>query len=158
MDILDDLEGRPRNRRTMTFSASAARGPVTSPAGSVDYIPGVCNIGPAEVARRRRAGHVGLAVTLVVLAGLVAIGAPPAGRLILVLPGAAAASGYLQAWFRFCAGFGARGIFNFGELGHTQDVVDPVARARDRAKARGIALASLAIGIVVAVAAFVLPL
>ena len=144
--------------RTVTLSASAARGPVTSQAGSVDYIPGVCNIGPAEVARRRRAGHMGLAITLVVLAGLVAIDAPPAARLILVLPAAAAASGYLQPWFRFCAGFGARGIFNFGELGHTQDVVDPVARARDRAKARGIALASLAIGIVVAVAAFVLPL
>jgi hypothetical protein len=142
----------------MTLSTSAARGPVTSPAGSVDYIPGVCNIGPAEIARRRRAGHVGLAVTLVVLAGLVAIDAPPAARLILVLPAAAAASGYLQAWFRFCAGFGARGIFNFSELGHSEDVVDPVARARDRAKARWIALASLAIGIVVAVVAFVLPL
>jgi hypothetical protein len=128
-----------------------------SPAGRVDYVPGVCNIGPAEIARRRRAGHMGLAVTLVVLAGLVAIDAPPAARLILVLPAAAGASGYLQAWLRFCAGFGARGIFNFGELGNADEVVDPVARARDRAKARGIGLASLAIGIVVAVPPFVLP-
>jgi hypothetical protein len=142
----------------MTSSASAAHGPVVTPTGSVDYIPGVCNIGPAEIARRRRAGHMGLAVTLVVLAGLVAIEAPPAARLIVVLPAAAAASGYLQAWLRFCAGFGARGVFNFDELGHTDEVVDPVARASDRAKARGIAVASLAIGIVVAVAAFVLPL
>jgi hypothetical protein len=140
------------------LSAFAAGDPVVTPAGSIDYAPGVCNIGPAEIARRRRAGHVGLAAALVMLAGLVAMEAPPAARLILVLPAAAAASGYLQAWLRFCAGFGARGIFNFGELGHTDEVVDPVSRARDRAKARRIALASLAIGIVVAVVAFVLPI
>jgi hypothetical protein len=139
----------------MMLSASTDGG--LSPAPSFNYVPGVCNIGPAEIARRRRSGHVGLAIGLVVLAGLVAFDAPRAARLILVLPAAVAASGYLQAWFRFCAGFGSRGIFNFGELGHTDDVVDPVARAKDRAKARGIALASVAIGIVVAVGAFVLP-
>ena len=42
----------------MTHAAFAAAG---SPAPlSVDYQPGVCNIGPAEIARRRRAGHIGL--------------------------------------------------------------------------------------------------
>lgn len=136
----------------------AVGGPLMSPPGAVDYIPGVCNIGPAEIARRRRSGHIGLAIGIGVLAGLVAIGAPAPARLILVLPIAAAASGYLQAWFKFCAGFGSRGIFNFGEVGHTKDVVDPVARAADRAKARGIIFASLAVGVVTAVAAFLLPL
>jgi hypothetical protein len=131
---------------------------LSASAGSSDYVPGACNIGPAEIGRRRRAGHVGLAISLVVLAGLIATAAPPVARLILILPAAAAASGYLQAWLRFCAGFGTRGIFNFGELGHTADVVDPVARAKDRALARAIALASLAIGTVVAIAAFILPL
>jgi hypothetical protein len=138
-------------------SAFAAGGPAMAPRGAVDYVPGVCNIGPAEIARRRRAGHVGLAVGLVVLVGLVATDAPHWARLILVLPIAAAASGYLQALLRFCAGFGSRGIFNFGELGHTEDVVDPVARAADRARARAIFLASLAIGVVAAVVAFLLP-
>ena len=42
---------------------------------------------------------------------------------------------YLQAWLRFCAGFGARGVFNFADLGRTDPVVDPEARARDRAMA-----------------------
>lgn len=138
-------------------SAFAAGSPVTSPRGVADYVPGVCNIGPAEIARRRRAGHVGLAVGLVVLVGLVATGAPPWARLVVALPIAAAASGYLQARLRFCAGFGSRGIFNFGELGHTEDVVDPVAQAADRARARAIILASLAIGVFAAVAAFLLP-
>jgi hypothetical protein len=147
-----------RNGRIVMVSAFGAGGPLASTPRVVGYVPGVCNIGPAEIARRRRSGHVGLAIGLVVLAGLVAIGAPPLARLILVLPVAAAASGYLQAWLKFCAGFGSRGIFNFGALGPTEAVVDPVARAADRARARAIIFASLAIGVVIAVAAFILPL
>ena len=116
------------------------------------YRPGVCNIGPAEMARRRRAGHVGALVTYVVLVVLIAAHAPPLTRLILGLPAAAAASGYLQAWLHFCAGFGSRGTFNFGRLGEMSSVVDPVARARDRAMATRIGLASLAVGVIVAIA------
>ena len=33
-----------------------------------EYIPGVCNIGPAEIARRRRAGWTGLVATVVLWA------------------------------------------------------------------------------------------
>ncbi len=83
------------------------------------YQPGACNIGPAEITRRRQAGHVGLAVTIVALVGLVAIDAPPVARLLIALPAATSASGYLQARFKFCAGFGSKGIYNFGELGQT---------------------------------------
>jgi hypothetical protein len=123
----------------------------------IEYRPGVCNIGPAEIARRRQAGHVGLLVTVAVFAALVAVDAPPLARLILVLPAAAAASGYLQAWLKFCAGFGSRGIFNFGPVGDTQQVEDEGARARDRARANRIGLASLAIGVAVGVVAAVIP-
>lgn len=123
-----------------------------------EYRPGACNIGPAEVARRRRAGHVGLVATAVPLAVLVAIGAPPAARLIVALPAAAAASGYLQAMLHFCPGFGSRGVFNFGPLGQTLDVADDDARARDRSRAIQIGLASLAISAAVGVGAAFLPL
>ena len=75
------------------------------------------NIGPAEIARRRRAGHIGALASLVLLGVLLAIGAPPLARLLVALPAAAAASGYLQAFFHFCAGFASRGVFNFGPLG-----------------------------------------
>jgi hypothetical protein len=144
----------------MTHAAFAATHvPPTSEPGpsATPYRPGVCNIGPAEIARRRRAGHVGALVTCVVLAVLIAVHAPPLTRLILGLPAAAAASGYFQAWLRFCAGFGSRGIFNFGRLGETSSVVDPLARARDRARATQIGLASLAVGVTVAIAAVVIP-
>jgi hypothetical protein len=131
---------------------------VAGPSGSAPYQPGVCNIGPAEIARPRRFGHVGAVVTLVALAALVLVGAPPLARLLLVVPGGAAAAGYLQATFRFCAGFGARGVFNFGELGTTTSVEDPTARSRDRRRSLEINVASLVIGLVVAVVAVLLPI
>ena len=142
----------------MTLSLYATNGPSGTPLAGVEYRPGVCNIGPAEIARRRRAGHVGLLVTVAACAVLVAIDAPPLARLILILPAATAASGYLQAWLKFCAGFGSRGIFNLGPVGDTQQVVDEEARARDRARAKRIGLASLAIGVAVGVLAAVIPL
>ena len=121
------------------------------------YRPGVCNIGPAEVARRRMAGHVGLIATLAVLGVLVMIDAPPLTRLVAILPAATAASGYLQAWLKFCGGFGSRGIFNFGTVGESTAVADDEARAKDRRKARQIGLAALAIGVIVGVPAALLP-
>lgn len=140
--------------------ALAAPPPTVSGTNAVgsDYRPGVCNIGPAEIARRRRAGHVGLIVTVIVLIALVAIGAPRLARLVIVLPAAGAASGYLQAWLRFCAGFASRGVFNFGALGRTDEVIDPAAHARDRARAGQIGVASLIIGIGVGAIAVLLPL
>jgi hypothetical protein len=141
----------------MTLSTAAAAGQPGGTITSLEYQPGVCNIGPAEIARRRRAGHIGAIATLAVLAILLAIGAPPLARLIIALPAAGAASGYLQAWFKFCAGFGSRGVFNFGPLGTTETVIDDAARARDRGKARQIGLASLLIGLAVGVIAVLLP-
>ncbi len=141
----------------MTFLAFALRSP--SPAAAVGgYRPGVCNIGPEEIARRRRAGHVALIAAVIVLGALVAFHAPPIARLVLVLPAAGAAVGYLQAWVRFCAGFGSRGLYNFGPLGGEREVGDDESRARDRARSMQIFAASLAIGIVVAVVAVLLPL
>jgi hypothetical protein len=139
----------------MSHSAFAASAPSGSFA-SGDYQPGVCNIGPAEIARRRRAGHTGLIATAVLFAILLIVGAPPLARLLLILPAAVAASGYLQAYFKFCAGFGSRGVFNFGEVGSTDQVVDAKAKALDRARSVRIGLASFGIGAVVAVLAVLL--
>lgn len=142
----------------MTLPGSGTGNSAGTPIAGLEYRPGVCNIGPAEIARRRRAGHLGLLVTVGTFAALVAIDAPPLARLILVLPGAAAASGYLQARLKFCAAFGSRGIFNLGPIGDTHQVVDVVDRARDRARANRIGLASLAIGVAVALVAAAVPI
>ncbi|MFI5225127.1 MAG: hypothetical protein ACHQ3P_00465 [Candidatus Limnocylindrales bacterium] len=122
------------------------------------YTPGVCNIGPAEIARRRRAGHVGALLTVGLLIVLVAVDAPPLVRLVVALPASVTAISYLQAWLRFCAGFGSRGIFNFGDLGQTEMVANEEDRARDRSRATRIGVAGGAIGLAVGILAELLPL
>lgn len=135
-----------------------------SPATALRYVPagdyqaGVCNIGPAEIRRRRMTGHVGLVASVALLAALVAIGAPAILRLLVVIPAAVSASGYLQARLRFCANYGWRGIFNTGEIGDDGQVVDPAARAADRQLALRIGLGSAAIGLAVAIIAALLPI
>ncbi|MGZ6314009.1 MAG: hypothetical protein ACXWNI_00025 [Candidatus Limnocylindrales bacterium] len=132
--------------------------PSLSPLDVVAYQPGVCNIGPAEIARRRRSGHAGVAATVVLFAALIALGAPHWARLSLILPAGVSATGYLQAALHFCAGFGSAGVFNFGPLGTTESVADPQARRLDRIMSVQIGLASLAIGLAVALVAVFLPL
>ena len=138
-------------------SAFASRTAQPPDIGAV-YEPGVCNIGPAEIARRRRAGHVGLVVTLGLLATLILFDVHPLARLAVIVPAAISASGYLQARLKFCAGFGQLGVFNLGSLGERTAITDADALARDRRRARQISLTSFAIGIAVGVVAVLLPL
>jgi hypothetical protein len=138
----------------MTFSTT--RSATTADAGS--YRPGQCNIGPYEIRRRRRTGHVGLVASTALLAVLLLVDADPLARLTLIAPVTLSASGYLQAWLKFCAGFGQLGVFNFGEAGEGGTIADEAARAADRRRARQIGLSGLAIGIAVAVLAVLLPI
>jgi hypothetical protein len=141
----------------MTISAFATE--ATSPHEPVAaYEPGVCNIGPDEIARRRRAGHIGVIGTVGLLAALVLLDAHPLTRLALIVPATIAASGYLQAHLKFCAGYGQLGVFNFGPLGATQSVTDADALARDRRRARQIGLASFVAAVVVGLVAILLPI
>ena len=123
------------------------------------YRPGVCNIGPAEIAARRRAGHAGVVATLALLTILVAVDAPAWTRLALALPAALAASGYLQAAMRFCAAYGWAGVFNLSrELRSTRTVAEAAARRADRRKALEIGALSGLIGLAVAIIAALLPI
>ena len=89
---------------------------------------------------------------MILLAAVLIIDAPSWVRLVLFLPAAVAASGYLQAHFRFCADYGWRGVFNFGDAGHDRvsPVGDPAARVQDRRRAALIGLGSGAVGLLVA--------
>jgi hypothetical protein len=121
------------------------------------YVPGACNIGPAEIARRRRFGFLGLAATGALAVSLVALDAPTAARWLVALPLAGAATGLLQARFRFCAGFAMAGVRNFGDLGDVEKVEDAAALRADRARALAIFGASAAIGVAGAAAFTLLP-
>jgi hypothetical protein len=130
---------------------------ITYDTGPGEYSPGACNIGPAEIARRRRSGWIGLGAAVALAAGLLVVDAPVVARWLVALPLAVAAIGFLQARFRFCAAYGAAGITNFGPLGSAERVADAAARRADRAKAFGIAAASGAIGLAGALLLVLLP-
>ena len=126
-----------------------------TPAG--EYRPGGCNIGPAEIARRRRAGYTGLAAAGALAVALVALDAPTAARWLVALPLAGGAVGFLQARFRFCAAYGMAGVSNFAELGSVERVEDAAARRADRNRALSISVAGAAIGAAGALAFVLLP-
>ena len=122
-----------------------------------EYIPGVCNIGPAEINRRRQSGWLGLGATILLWAAFLVFHVPAPWRLFLFFPAAMSATGFLQAALHFCAGFGARGVFNFGpEVGKTETVEQVEFRQKDQRKARLILLYSVMIGIAIAIAGFLL--
>ncbi|MEP7378613.1 MAG: hypothetical protein ABI725_03525 [Chloroflexota bacterium] len=121
------------------------------------YESGVCNIGRAEIAYRRRWGHLNLLATIVLLVALIWTGAPHWTRILLALPAGASAVGYLQAYLHFCAAFAARGVFNFGDRRDLTRVTDEQARTRDRLRALQIFGASGLIGLAVGVVAILLP-
>ena len=140
----------------MTELLAASAGLPVHP-GPRDYRSGVCNIGPAEIARRRRTGMAMTIVTIVLEAVLVAVHAPTPFRILVFFTAAVAASGFLQAWLRFCAGFGWLGVFNFDDVGTTRGVESAEARRRDRAMAVRIGLASAVVGAIVLAVALLLP-
>jgi len=117
------------------------------------YIPGVCNIGPAETKRRKQSGWVGLALTVILRGILVYINAAPVWQLLLFFPAMMSATGFLQAYMHFCAYFGFASLFNFGNVGKTDSVQQVEFRVRDRHKAWQIVTYSVLIGILVSVLA-----
>jgi hypothetical protein len=122
-----------------------------------EYVPGVCNIGPAEIRRRRKGGWVGAGATILLWAAFFIFRVPAPWRLTLFLPAMLGATGFLQAAFHFCAGFGMRGVYNFGpEVGKTETVDQAEFRLKDRRKSLLIFLYSVLIGIATAMAGFFL--
>ncbi len=119
------------------------------------YAPGICNIGPAEIALRRLVGWIGLAITVVVWALFYEFHVPAGWRLTLFLPAWLSAVGFVQVSMKFCAGFGLRGVFNFGpKAGVTESVASAEARAKDRRKSLQIIGHSAVIAAVIAILAY----
>lgn len=96
------------------------------------YQAGACNIGPAEIARRRRAGIIGIAAALALAVVLVAVDAPVWLRLLTLPPLASGIISLEQARRRFCVGFAMAGLRNFEALGRAERIEDDAARAADR--------------------------
>jgi hypothetical protein len=123
-----------------------------------DYIPGVCNIGKAEIKMRRALGWLGLIATVLLWALFIAMKTPAPWRLTLFVPAFLAAMGYLQAAWHFCAKFGLGGVFNFGpSIGRTDTVEQAEYRKQDRRTALQIVGVAALFGAVVAAVASLSP-
>ena len=121
------------------------------------YIPGVCNIGPAEIARRKRSGWAGLIVLVALWALLILLDADPLWSLLIFFPAAMAAAGFLQAYLHFCAAFGMKGVYNIMKpAGQTETVGQQEMHAKDRRKALLIIAGSVLIGLAIALIAYFL--
>lgn len=120
------------------------------------YIPGVCNIGEEEIKKRKQAGWMGLVATIALWALFIWFDVSQAWRLTIFLPAMISATGFLQAYMHFCAYFGFASIFNFGDVGKTDTIQQAEFRVKDRRKAWQIIIYSILIGIVVALAAYIL--
>jgi len=118
------------------------------------YIPGVCNIGPAEIKKRKQAGWMGLIATVLLWVVFVWFGVAPAWRLLLFFPAMMSATGFLQAYMHFCAYFGFASLFNFGDVGKTDSVQQAEFRVKDRKKAWQIVIYSVLVGAAVAFLAY----
>ena len=125
---------------------------------AMTYQAGACNIGPAEIARRRRAGLAGVAVAVVIAIGLIAIGAPWWMRLAMFPPLAGGLVSLEQARRHFCVGFAMAGIRNFGALGSPDKVAESADRAADRRAALALTGYMSAIAAVITVGVALLPI
>lgn len=120
------------------------------------YIPGVCNIGPEEIKKRKQSGWIGLIATAVLWTLFIWFDVPAAWRLTLFLPAMMSATGFLQAYMHFCAYFGFASLFNFGNVGKTDSVQQAEFRAQDRRRAWQIVIYSILIGLVASLLAYVI--
>jgi hypothetical protein len=118
------------------------------------YVPGVCNIGPAEIATRKRSAWGATVVGVAFLAFVLATDASAALRLAVFFPATLAAIGFLQAYYHFCVGFGFGGMYNvLKPAGVTERIDQAEYRAADKAKALKILGYAAVIGIIVAILA-----
>ncbi len=122
------------------------------------YQAGACNIGPAEIARRRRGGMAGVGIAVALALVLVALGAPWWTRLVVFAPLASGLIALEQVRRHFCVGFALAGIRNFGPLGDPDRVDDDTDRATDRRAALVMVAYMSAIAGVITVAFALLPI
>ena len=121
------------------------------------YVPGVCNIGPWEVRRRMVGGIAGLAVAAAILVVLVAAGAAPITRAIVLVPVWGGSFSVLQARRRFCGAFAMQRISNFGDSTEARrSVEDEAAHRADMAALARLTRDSFLIAIAIAAVSVVL--
>lgn len=99
---------------------------------TAQYQAGVCNIGGAEVKRRKQVAKIGATFFLVTAAYLILTGADSRSAAFALIPAMLASVGYVQSRKKFCFAFGLMGTFNFAEAGKMSKVVTKEELSADR--------------------------
>jgi hypothetical protein len=106
-----------------------------------EYIPGVCNLGKAEIRARWIAAAIGFGTTSLCLLIFLFFAVPWYFKILIFIPASVGFAGLLQARFQFCIKFGFQGVFNIGsQLGKTDTVEQAEFRKKDRQRAIQIAV------------------
>ncbi len=116
---------------------------------AAQYQPGVCNIGGAEVQRRKQVAQIGSVLFIAYAIFAFFTDMNPASAVLSFIPAMLAAVGFVQSRRKFCFAFGLLGTFNFVELGK----ISKVASAADIAADRKVALVILGQSFLLALAA-----
>ncbi|MBC7463783.1 MAG: hypothetical protein H7227_05950 [Actinobacteria bacterium] len=93
-----------------------------------------CNIGGPEVRRRKIAAIFSGVLSILTGILLLILDAPSEFRLVIFIPILLTVIGWFQTKRRFCLAYGMSGVFNLGELGNVESVVDPEQRRKDRSQ------------------------
>lgn len=123
-----------------------------------EYIPGTCNIGPAEIKNRKNFAAYSAILSVVVIILLLIFHVDKIWRLTLFIPAASFGVGFLQWYNKFCVSFGLKGVFNFGDIGKTFSVEEKENYAKDRMKAQKMIIIGIIFGIIISALFYVLPL
>ena len=121
-----------------------------------NYIPGACNIGKAEINKRKQFGIIGLILTAFAYSLFVYFEVSRGVRFLTFIPAVISAIGFLQARMRFCVYYGLAEMFNFDSLGKSSKVENDEFVRKDKKRARLIIYSSVLIGIVVGLIAVVI--
>ena len=121
------------------------------------YEAGACNIGPAEIARRRLGAAVALGLALVVAVALLALDAPAWMRVAVFPPLAGALISLDQVRRRFCVAFALAGVRDAGVAGRPIAIAAPSDRAADRRTAWWMVASMSAIAAVITAVFVLLP-
>ena len=87
-----------------------------------EYISGACNIGPAEIKRRRQGALIGAILFAITTLLFVLTNAPTSTRLLVFIPALLFTVGIIQSRRKFCVAYGFLGVFSFEKLGATRKI------------------------------------
>ena len=122
-----------------------------------DYIPGTCNIGPAELKARKNVAVFSGVLSIAVIILLYFTHADKLWRLVLFIPAGIFGVSFQQWYNKFCVRFGLSGVFNFGDMGKTYTVEQKEDFNKDRRKAWKMINMGILFGILMAILFYILP-